>query len=330
MDGSDRRVLRATVPNRVSETEWTPLRITVVYLAFGFGALLASDVLLVRLVRNPLLARVQIVKGALEVVVTGGLIFALARASRASLRRKTDQLQRQREELDVLHRVLRHNLRNTLTVLNGRVAYLRRECIDSDRGTELCDRIDEVAEEIGAYVERASRIRRVTETGDRSVTFDVTDAISDLLAGHARVTGATSVRTNLPDRATVRANAMFEAVLAELVTNAIKHNDSEEPRLDISVARVADAGQVVVRIADDGPGVPDRVREVIESGELDQLRHIDGMGLWFAYWVVTDSDGTFEITSNGWGGTTIRLQVASAPAGAEAGVSSPSRTELVA
>ena len=56
----------------------TPTTITAVYVFFGLGLLYASDVLLPALLTDgSLLRQLQTVKGGVEILVSGGLIYVL-------------------------------------------------------------------------------------------------------------------------------------------------------------------------------------------------------------------------------------------------------------
>jgi len=293
---------------RVQGWEFTPFRITILYLIFGFLALYVSDVLFVRSLDEPLLSRVQALKGGVEVLLTGGLIYILTRRSRAQLRGTNETLERQREELDVLHRALRHNLRNALTVIAGRARTLGQERNLTAEKREHCERIEATARQIVELVEQASRVRRVT-ADVRPVVVDLTETVQSVVHDHPRIPADVDLRTDLPESAPALVNHLFEDALAELIENALVHADTgARTRIDVGIDRDP-AGGVVLTVADDGPGVGDTVPAIFEHGELDQLRHLDGMGLWFVYWTVTDSDGEFTIEDNEWGGTTVRLRL---------------------
>jgi signal transduction histidine kinase len=83
-----------------------------------------------------------------------------------------------------------------------------------------------------------------------------------------------TVEGELPD-VPVFANEMLSSVFANLLTNAIQHNDASDPAVAVSATATDD--EVVVRVADNGPGIPDdRKAEVFERATtLDD----DGSGL---------------------------------------------------
>ena len=84
--------------------------------------------------------------------------------------------------------------------------------------------------------------------------------------------------------------------------------------MSIDAAIDPDRGAVTIRVADDGPGIPEAIREVI-SGDapITQLRHNSGIGLWIVAWVVEAYGGTvgFEPGIDGEG-TTVRLRLPAA------------------
>lgn len=294
------------------DLELTPWRIVAVYLAFGFVGLYVSDVIFRELFAEPLRSQVQAVKGALEVLVTAGYIFAITTASRRQLERTNRRLQRRNDELTVLHRVLRHNLRNDLNVIEGQATYVEEE-LEKRELTDNCERITNKTGSILEYVERAGQIRRLGEA-DMSGQFDLARVVPAIVERHEAITDAVTVTVDVPDSAPVEANHMLSAAIEELIENAIVHADRDDPSVSVRVSRDdAPPGRTAVEVSDDGPGLPEHVQTIIESGERDQLAHLDGLGLWFVRWTVTDADGTlsFDVEETG---TTVRLTI---PSGAQ-------------
>jgi signal transduction histidine kinase len=265
-----------------------------------------SDYLLVRYFSDPLLARVQAVKGVFEVLLTGALIYFLTSASRASLQRLAEERKRQREELSVLHRVLRHNLRNDINLIHGHAVDLEASLDDPD-AAERAAVIHGKTADMLEYTARAGWLRRITESEDGLATVDLPAMVEAVLADHDELTDDVTVKTDLPDPCQVRANHMLETALAELITNALEHHDGAEPTITIDVRREeGPEGYVEVIVADDGPGVPSMVTEAISESGPDQLVHLDGMGLWFVTLTVRESGGDVDIES-GDDGTTVQL-----------------------
>lgn len=284
----------------------SPARITLVYLAFGSVALVFSDALLPAVLTGETLARVQAVKGAVEVALTAGLVYLLTSTGRASLQRTTAEAERQRKEIQILHRVLRHNLRNNLTLVLGNARTLRSRLSDPSKRA-ICNEAITAAKEIRRWTQQAGQIRRLANSPE-PVELDLAEVVPSVVASADRVDETVTIETDVPEHAPIRASPQFEIALEELVANAIEHNEVGDPTVRVSVDRTGPL--TTLEIADDGPGFPEHVLAVM-AGADDQIVHLDGLGLWLVYLVVSRSDGELTI-ENAADGARVRIDVPSA------------------
>lgn len=103
----------------------------------------------------------------------------------------------------------------------------------------------------------------------------------------------------------------METALWELLDNAAKHT-STSPSVDVDVSTTED--EVVIRVADNGLGLPTIERSVLTSGEETPLVHGQGFGLWVVYWIVTGLDGTLKVVAgDAADGTAIDVRLPRAP-----------------
>jgi signal transduction histidine kinase len=291
--------------------ELTPFRIALIYLVFGMLALFFSDVYLVQQLNDPLLGQVQALKGGVEVLATGGVIYGLTKTKDAQSSWRAEKIDQQREELLVLHRVLRHNLRNDLNVVMGLGDFLRTGDFE-DQIVQKGETIHRVAEKMVHYTEQASRIRKVSSNNGAVVEIDLATTMRTLLKDHPDVGEDVRIDLDISEPATVEVNHMFVEAIAELIGNAIQHNDKGTPEIECVIDRTAGPIHLVeLSISDNGPGIPENVSSVLKESETDQLSHLQGMGLWFVSWVVSTSNGNFVIEENERGGTIARVQVPS-------------------
>lgn len=72
----------------------------------------------------------------------------------------------------------------------------------------------------------------------------------------------------------------FRTAVRNVLENAFEHNDATEPRVDVAVAHTGDG--LRIEITDNGRGLPDRERSVLEDGLETPLNHSEGLGLWLA------------------------------------------------
>lgn len=101
----------------------------------------------------------------------------------------------------------------------------------------------------------------------------------------------------------------LDVAVAELLDNAIKHNDASSPEVRVEVDDVtADHG--VIRIIDNGPGIPATEQSYLHlDKEIDQLNHGSGLGLVFVYWAIRLSGGSISITDNDPRGSVVKLRL---------------------
>lgn len=290
--------------------ELNAARITMIYMVFGMAALVVSDYLLVGLLSDPILAQVQALKGTVEVVLTGGLIFALTRTRERQLREVTSTLEQERDELHLLHRVVRHNLRNDINVLYGCMDLLTEDRTTAE-SSDLHRTVYSKLEEMEGNLERLRQIRQVTASTPATTTATVPDAIYSVIGSHPEITGDEAISVSCPGEITIECNHMLREGIAELLTNAITHNTADTPTIDIDVApEDSPPGTVAIHITDNGPGLPKQEIDAIQArrnGELSQVLHSNGIGIWFVDWMITHSGGDLQVDVSNPDGTRITL-----------------------
>jgi PAS domain S-box-containing protein len=233
----------------------------------------------------------------------------------AVLRDVTDSENRARQ-LSVVDRVLQHNLRNALTVIRGRAKQIadgaRSDASDAADDTEaLASYVVSRADDLLTTSEKAHQITEILSDPPEVESVDVGRSVDDVVSSlaaefpRAQVTASTP----RPGEAVASATEWLDRALAELVRNAIVHHDRDEPTVDVAVEASADA--VTVRVADDGPGLNDMNRDVLETGRaVDALYHGSGLGLWLVYWVVEQSGGRATVEAASPRGTAVTVRLA--------------------
>jgi PAS domain S-box-containing protein len=221
----------------------------------------------------------------------------------------TDLTRRQQytRSLKVLNRVLRHNLRNDINVVIGHLELLQSELDESPAAmTEVFDRLHGITEQARKARMLESLVRN-DDTHELSAV-DVTEYVTDVVAEARQRYGDADIAG--PDRADPAMVLGYETIreaIREVVGNAVEHNDVARPTVRTSVT-VAD-GNVVVAVADDGPGIdPDRQERVFGREERGPLHHGSGVGMFFVDQVVRICGGTAWIEGNDPRGTVVKLR----------------------
>ncbi|GAB3687255.1 hypothetical protein GCM10028857_20150 [Salinarchaeum chitinilyticum] len=221
----------------------------------------------------------------------------------------TDRQTRE-QRLEVLNRLLRHDLRNDLDAIRGFAEPVRDGRVEA--GAAQFDRIEGLASdlvELSAAVDRSGRLL----SGD-SLAIEPCDLRTVAEARVAEVNvadaaGTVDVSIDAPDRA-VRLDtdtALLRLLLDELLDNAIEHSDRERPTVTVRVAEAADGATLAV--ADDGPGIPEYERNVLVEGAETPVAHGSGIGLWIVHWATAKLGGRLEFAANEPRGTVVSVHL---------------------
>jgi signal transduction histidine kinase len=216
------------------------------------------------------------------------------------------ELKRQRDNLDLLNQIVRHDLTNHLQTISGRAELLRDQC--SGDVLEHVDGIQESSRSAAELLETAGNLATVMRQTDwetepvalesvlSSVTEDITATYTD-----AQVT----VPDEFPS-VRVQADGLLSSVFRNVLTNAIQHNDSATPSVAVDVT---DDGDVVhVTVADNGPGIPDeQKRTVFERGEKRPDSEGTGVGLYLVRTLVDAYGGDVWVDDNEPRGAVVGL-----------------------
>lgn len=222
------------------------------------------------------------------------------------LRDVTNRLTRE-QRLQVLNRVLRHNLRNNASNIIARAELIKEQ--DAPSETESASKIIDSTKTLVGTAERAREIERMMDAGGQREQTTLSWIIDRITDDISQDYPAVEVTTALPEGASIDANAtVLEVVLKNLVENAAEHNDADQPIVVISADRRQD-GSFRISIADNGPGIPEFERKVIETGREDQLDHGSGLGLWAAHWGTMQLGGTLSISDNDPRGSIVSITV---------------------
>lgn len=234
----------------------------------------------------------------------------------------TDQ-ERRRQQLEVLNRILRHNLRNELTVVMGRAELLANRLTDErPDDAAMAEVIEERAGALATLGEKARRIEALTEEADERHRVDI-ETLIETVADRYRGSNETTIIVDGECPTILSNRAVLEAALDNLVENAVEHA-GDQPQVRI-VTRY-ETGVATVAVMDDGPGIPEHELDAISAGGETPLQHGSGIGLWLVNWA-TDALGaelSFDIDTTG---TTVKIRLPAEP-GTEAAVSRSPRNRM--
>ncbi len=216
------------------------------------------------------------------------------------------EVKQQGTHLQVLHRLLRHNLRNQTNVIHGRAELIASEAGDGGIASHA-ERIEDASRSLIDTSETAQSIQQVLRAEqvhlDPVPATDLRDRLRRLAAS---VAPDAEVRIDVDTDAPVPYDDPIESAITELLGNAVEYAGDE---VAVTVSDRSDGG-VRIAVADDGPGIPDAEWSVVAGDrEITQLQHASGLGLWLAKWVADRHGGDLELVSTGPDGTTVAIDL---------------------
>lgn len=219
-------------------------------------------------------------------------VTAFVRYRDVTVRRVRDQ------QLAVLRRVLRHDLRNDLTVVLGYARTLA-ESADDPRTRAAAETIVRAAGDLRSVSESAGRLETVITPSEPTALGDalarVRRDVADALDGDVVVETASSE---------VPVDSRLGVALEELCRTLLDHGGATtihlEGNLDEREARV---------VVETDATLSEQQTAALEGRAETQLRHATGMSPWMARWAIRGAGGTLRLARADRGRTRIALSV---------------------
>ncbi|MFB6352651.1 MAG: sensor histidine kinase [Halobacteriales archaeon] len=282
--------------------------VTPVFMAIAMGTV--GLILLTQLPRPaafdwPFAVSTTLTIGAVVGVPTGFVLDEVA-ARQEALEAEYRQSERLNQRLQVVTRVMRHNIRNELTVALGGIDFAASD-LASPAARSWVDRSREALERLLDHTEKVIKLESLEQSKADRTTVDVVSYVRGYLQSRALATDGTRLETDLPDRAAVSAHPLIGTAIAEVIENAVVHNDGDDLIVEVDI--VAADRWVEIAVADTGEGIPPMELAVLRCGEEDPLDHSQGVGLWLVKWVTEASGGEVSFEENEPCGTVVRLRL---------------------
>jgi PAS domain S-box-containing protein len=158
-------------------------------------------------------------------------------------------LRRQKEQLDEFASVVSHDLRNPLTVAQGRAELLGNDC-DSEHLTPLIESLDRMEEIVADTLTLAKEGQVVSDPKPIELVNLVGACWKNVRTDGATIEIEDDIRIS-GDR------SRLQHVFENLFGNAIEHGG---PDVTVRIGRIDDDG---IYVEDTGPGIPEDVRETV-------------------------------------------------------------------
>jgi two-component system OmpR family sensor kinase len=252
---------------------------------------------------------------------TGFLIgFLIARgveqrvaAERAAVR--AEEAEDKQELLEYLNALLRHEVLNTANAINGHATLLESKLDENATQREHTEVIKRQTEEVSSVISDVQLLLESTEEDPDLEPVDLRPMLETELRNIRDRNGSVETEFDGPSEIRVMADHLTRRVFSNLLRNAVKHNDSEQKRVSVSVTETDET--VTVEIEDNGPGIPEEEQDGIFDPEI-RKRANHGLGLTIVARLVDRYGGDVDLVETGAEGTVFAVVFPTPPADIEA------------
>jgi len=205
---------------------------------------------------------------------------------------------RQQQRLEVMNRVLRHNIRSEAQVIFG--------CLDNLPVDD--ESIDQAKQHLRNIENLSEQARTIDDLFEMEETEPKGVSLHQILKNEIQ-----SVRDRYPSvqidyhslTPAIEVSSSFIPVFSNLIENAAHHNTNPQPRVVVRCEKRGEYVEVVVE--DNGSGIDSYEREVLERGRETPLKHGSGLGMWVITWGTRIGGGEVRIEDSTPTGTAVTI-----------------------
>ena len=259
--------------------------------------------------------------GEIEIPRAGGGVFAVSHTplidpggaavgGMVALYDVTEERRRE-QQLAVFNRVLRHNLRNEMTVIRGHAKSLEADVSDpgqSAQASAIADAGDRLLS-IGNKAQRFDRVQE-REIGSSPIEIpELLDSIEAELRDRYPET-AVSFDTDLTKHRIRSDPEALSLLLSNLIENAVLYAEGDPEVTVRAYEPDGDPNTVAFEVRDGNPEISDIEIASLRAGDETPLQHGTGIGLWIVKWCLTALNGAIEFGYDDGNVVTVRIPTA--------------------
>ena len=198
--------------------------------------------------------------------------------------------------MSLLQRVLRHNLRNEISVISGFADQLTDPA--STIPVDICGaKITTAAQKLSRVVESMKQIEEtITTDSTAHARRSVKSAVDRVAADVRRAYPAATIRVTEHTALWVDVNKAFDHAIRHALENGIEHADRDAPTVTVEIDESPNTGRVEIRIDDEGPPIPPMELYALDDHhKTTPTCHGSGCGLFVMKWCLESLGGELRI-----------------------------------
>ena len=198
------------------------------------------------------------------------------------------------EYLTFLNKIMRHDIANALAAIRGALEIVKEMPEKSDKVVSLAmNRIDYTSKLI-------DDVRALEKTLEELKPINVAELVKEVVKAYEDV----SIELNLKD-VKVMANEGLRTVINNIIHNAIVHGGKD---VRIRIETFSDENYVVIRISDNGVGIPNEIKNrIFEEGFT--TGNGTGLGLYISKKILEVYNGEIVVRDNEPRGAVFEIKI---------------------
>ncbi len=241
-----------------------------------------------------------------------------------NLERYNQELKRSNEELENFARVASHDLREPLRGIYNFSQFMKEDYEDviDDAGMNRLDSIMQMTKRMEGILSGLFDYAKIGRMEEAVTPLCLNELLGNIKLDIQRFLIDKNAEVEFDGLPTIMSySVLMDMVLRNLITNGLKYNDSEKPK--VTIEHSEEVGVHLITVKDNGIGIPEEFLDTIFQ-PFKRLQSRDsefgegsGMGLAFVQKAVANMGGYVKVSSAVGEGTTFTLCLPQTPIGGD-------------
>lgn len=225
------------------------------------------------------------------------------------LQRVNQRLEQNNTYLQDFAHIVSHDLKSPLRNVNNLVSWIIED-LDDEVNEDVKLYIEKLKHSVGGMsrlIESLLSYARAGREEGTIQTFDLKRSCQDVIA-LLDIPQNMQIHLDVNDLQSLSSELLFQQVMSNLISNAIKYNDKEQGDIEVQCRKQAD-GSIRCSVRDNGIGIEERyhqkIFQIFQRAHQDKDIDSSGIGLALVKKIVEQCDGIIELTSSPGDGTHI-------------------------
>ncbi len=203
------------------------------------------------------------------------------------------------ERENMLHSLLRHDVKNKVLVTQGYLELLEEFELDDD----AIEYIKKSRQSIEKSLDIISKVRNLRKAKSEDiqeieVISEIQKAVSDSKSRLVKNDMEVDLESEI-DQCKVKGGNLMKELFSNLIENSINHSEANNIKIEPKLSEE----KIVIRIEDDGIGIPEEDKETIfEKGYTTDEERGTGLGLYLVRRLLDIYDGSIDVKNSELGG----------------------------